>query len=57
MVELMALGAYAADDGLVGSLKVLCPSIGECHDQEAGVSGLGSKGRLGKDRGFPYGKL
>ena len=27
----------------LGSVKVLCPSIGEC--QEAGVGGLGNRGR------------
>jgi hypothetical protein len=26
-------------------VKVLCPSIGECLGQEAGVGGLGSRGR------------
>jgi hypothetical protein len=26
-------------------VKVLCPSIGECQGQEAGVGGLGSRGR------------
>jgi hypothetical protein len=25
-----------------GPVKVLCPSIGECQGQEAGVGGLGS---------------
>jgi hypothetical protein len=34
----------------LGSLKVLCPSIGECLGQEAGVGGLGSRGR-GKEIG------
>jgi hypothetical protein len=29
----------------LGPLKVLCPSIGECQGQEAGVGGLGSRGR------------
>jgi hypothetical protein len=28
-----------------GSVKVLCPSIGECQGQEAGVGGLVSRGR------------
>jgi hypothetical protein len=32
-------------------VKVLCPSIGECQDQEAGVGELGNKG-WGVDRGF-----
>jgi hypothetical protein len=27
-------------------LKVVCPSIGECQGQEAGVGGLGSRGRV-----------
>jgi len=29
---------------VLGPVKVLCPSIGECQVQEAGVSGLGSRG-------------
>jgi hypothetical protein len=29
----------------LGPVKVLCPSIGECQGQEAGVGGLGSRGR------------
>jgi hypothetical protein len=29
----------------LGHVKVLCPSIGECLGQEAGVGGLGSRGR------------
>ena len=28
-----------------GTVKVLCPSIGECHGQESGVSGLVSRER------------
>ena len=28
-----------------GPVKVLCPSIGECQGQEAGVGGLVSRGR------------
>ena len=28
----------------LGPEKVLCPSIGECQDQEAGVGGLVSSG-------------
>ena len=28
----------------LGPVKILCPSIGECHGQEAGVGGLGNKG-------------
>jgi hypothetical protein len=53
MVGIMALAAYLAEDGLVshqwvedlGPVKVLCPSIGECEGQEAGVGGLWNKGR------------
>jgi hypothetical protein len=37
-------------------VKILCPSIGECQDQEAGVGGLVNRGRQGKDRGFSEGK-
>ena len=29
----------------LGPVKVLCPSIGECQGQEAGVGALGSRGR------------
>jgi hypothetical protein len=29
----------------LGPVKVLCPSVGECQDQEAGVGGLVSRGR------------
>jgi hypothetical protein len=29
----------------LGPVKVLCPSIEECQDQESGVGGLGSRGR------------
>jgi hypothetical protein len=29
----------------LGPVKVLCPSIGECLGQEAGVGGSGSRGR------------
>jgi hypothetical protein len=39
-----------------GSVKVLCPNIGECQGQEAGVGGLGSGGR-GGTRGLSEGKL
>jgi hypothetical protein len=39
----------------LGSVKVLCPSIGECQGQEMGVCGLMSRGR--RDRGFSEGKL
>ena len=41
----------------LGPVMVLCPSIGECLGQEAGVDGLGSKGKGGEDRGFSEGKL
>jgi hypothetical protein len=27
----------------LGPVKLLCPSIGECQDQEVGVGGLGSR--------------
>ena len=40
----------------LGPVKVLCPSIGECLGQEAGVGGMGS-GEGGEDRGFLEGKL
>ena len=39
----------------LGPLKVLCPSIGECHDQEAGVGGLVSRGREEGIEGFQRG--
>jgi hypothetical protein len=39
----------------LGPVKVLCPSIGECQDQEVGVGGLVSSGRRG-DRVFLEGK-
>jgi hypothetical protein len=29
----------------LGSVKVQCPSVGECQDSEAGVGGLVSRGR------------
>jgi hypothetical protein len=41
----------------LGPVKVLCTSVGECHSQEAGAGGLGSRGRGGKDMGFLEGKL
>jgi hypothetical protein len=49
----MAPAAYVAEDDLVGHqweerpgpVKVLCPSVGECQGQEAGVGGLVSRGR------------
>ena len=50
----MDLAAYVAEDGwsswssmggeALGPVKVLCPSIGECQDQEAGVGGWGAGG-------------
>jgi hypothetical protein len=27
----------------LGLVKIICPSTGECQDQEAGVGGLGSR--------------
>jgi hypothetical protein len=65
MVGLMVLAAYVAEDGLqsskkgvaLGPVKVLCPSIGECQGQEAGMGELVSRGRGGGDRGFSEGKL
>ena len=51
----MTLAAYVAEDGwpsrssiggeILGPVKILCPSLGECHGQEAGVSVLVSRGR------------
>jgi hypothetical protein len=38
----------------LGPVKVLCPSIGECQGQEAGVGGLGSGGG---GRGYSEGRL
>ena len=29
----------------LGPVKALCPSVGECQGQEAGVGGLGSRGK------------
>ena len=62
----MALAAYVAEEWpsqssmggeALGPVKVLCPSIGDCQGPEVGVSGLVSRGREGKDRGFSEGKL
>ena len=48
----VSLAAYVAEDGLIGHhweerplglAKILFPSTGECHGQEVGVGGLGSK--------------
>ena len=60
----MDLAKYVVEEGLVGHhweeilgpVKVLCPSKGECQGQEAGVGGLGSRWR-GRDRGLLEGKL
>jgi hypothetical protein len=41
----------------LGPVKVLCPNMGECLGQEVGVGRLGSRGRVGEDRGFSEGKL
>jgi hypothetical protein len=47
----MSLAAYVAEDGLVGHhweerplgiANFLCPSTGECQDQEVGVVGGGA---------------
>jgi hypothetical protein len=38
-------------------VKVLCPSIGECQGQEAGVGGLVSSGRGERIEEFLEGKL
>jgi hypothetical protein len=64
MVELVALALYVAENGLVchqweerpSLVKVLCPSIGECQDQEWEWVGWGAGGG-GRDRGFLEGKL
>ena len=52
----MALAAYVAEDGVaghqgeaLGSVKALCPSVGECQGQELGVGGLVRGGR--RERG------
>ena len=31
--------------------KAICPSVGECQGQEAGVGGLVSRGEEGRDKG------
>ena len=36
-------------------VKALCPSVGECQGQEAGVGGLVSRGRGEGIRGFQKG--
>ena len=51
MVKLMDLAKYVVEEGLVGHhweeilgpVKVLCPSKGECQGQEEGVGGLVSR--------------
>ena len=48
----MTLADYVAEDGLVlvlvlGTVKILCPSIGKCQGQEAEVGGLGRGGVIG----------
>jgi hypothetical protein len=35
-----------------GPVKVLCPNIGECQGQEAGVDGLIKQGEGGRNMGF-----
>jgi hypothetical protein len=60
MVRLRALASYVAEDGLIGHqweerpflgpVKVICPNIGECQGQEAGVGRLVSRG-MGKGIG------
>ena len=40
----------------LGPVKVLCPSVGECQDQEAGVGGLVSRGMGERIGGFRKGK-
>jgi hypothetical protein len=40
-----------------GPVKILCPCIGKCQGQEAGVGRLGSKEKSGGNRGFSEGKL
>jgi hypothetical protein len=37
-------------------VKALCPSVGECQGQEAGVSGLVCRGEGVADRGLSGGK-
>jgi hypothetical protein len=49
------------DLGVIGQWKtdfmVLCPNIGECQGQEAGVGGLVSREKRGGHRGFSERKL
>jgi hypothetical protein len=61
----MVPAAYAAESGLVSHqwqvevlcpVKALCPSVGECQGQEAGVGGLVSRGeREGIEGGCFFG--
>jgi hypothetical protein len=30
----------------LGLVKIICPNTGECQSQEAGLGGLGSRGRV-----------
>ena len=39
----------------LGPVKALCPSVEECQGQEAGVGGLGSRGRGEGIGGFQRG--
>jgi hypothetical protein len=41
----------------LGPVKVLCPSIGECQGQEAGMGELVSRKSSGCDMGFSEWKL
>jgi hypothetical protein len=41
----------------LGLAKDLCPSKGECHGQETGVGGLGSRGRVEGIGDFQRGNL
>jgi hypothetical protein len=41
----------------LGPVKVLCPSMGECQDQEWEWVGWCEQGEGGGDRGFLEGKL
>jgi hypothetical protein len=40
----------------LGPVKAQCPSVGECQDREAGLSGLVSKGKGDRIVGFSEGK-
>ena len=41
---------------VIGPMKALCPSVGECQGQEEGVGGLVSRGRGEGIEGFQRGK-